>query len=371
VQQAVQRPAQQEEQQEERKASMQNPDRLTGTALVAEPGGDFRLADVITAPIGEHDIGIRTMWSGVSIGTEFAVLTGKLDWGTFPIVTGYMATGQVIATGSNIRDFAVGDTVYYRRNASLELRGSGTAVNCRAGTHASVAVLNPSGTHGAYPVPAGVAAETASLFVMPSVGLYGVDMAAVGAGASVVVIGLGMIGLGVVSAAARRGAVVIGIDPREQCRILASRFGAVATLTPDEEDRTSDQLTEAVFALTDGNGADFVFESTGRPDCVDAGIRLCRPFGCFVWQGNYGDGQVGFEFLQAHHRRLRMVFPCDDGYQPYRQASLRAIAAGAMPWDEVITHRIAAADMPAFYREVYDGKAGNVIGAVVSWASAG
>ena len=73
---------------------MGNSDGLSGTALVAEPEGAFRMAEVVTSPIGEDDIGIQALWSGVSIGTEFAVLTGKLDWGAFPIVTGYMATGD-------------------------------------------------------------------------------------------------------------------------------------------------------------------------------------------------------------------------------------------------------------------------------------
>src|ERR1700733_16129002 len=99
---------------------------------MAEPDGVFRLADVETAPVGKDDIGIQALWSGVSIGTEFAVLTGKLDWGTFPIVTGYMATGKVVAAGANVKDFAVGDTVYYRQNASLRVPEAGTALNCRS-----------------------------------------------------------------------------------------------------------------------------------------------------------------------------------------------------------------------------------------------
>src|SRR5271166_4617100 len=92
---------------------------LTGKALVAEPGGVFALADVVTAPLGKDDIAVRALWSGVSIGTEFAVLTGKLDWGSFPIVTGYMATGVVQAVGADVSGFAEGDLVYYRRNAAL------------------------------------------------------------------------------------------------------------------------------------------------------------------------------------------------------------------------------------------------------------
>jgi 2-desacetyl-2-hydroxyethyl bacteriochlorophyllide A dehydrogenase len=340
---------------------------VRGRALVAEREGEFRLADVVTAPIGDDDIAVRTLWSGVSIGTEFAVLTGKLDWGSFPIVTGYMATGVVTAVGSAVTELSVGDTVYYRRNAALTLRESGASLNCRSGTHASVAVLNPSGTHGADRVPEGVAADVASLFVMPSVGLYGVDMAQVGVGATVVVIGLGMIGLGVVSAAVRRGAVVYGIDPRADCRSIAATFGAAATWSTGDSG-TTDRIAD-VLQATAGTGADFVFESTGRPECIDAGIRMCRPFGCFVWQGNYGNGPVSFEFLEAHHRRLRMVFPCDDGYQAYRRASLQAIASGAMPWGEVVTQRISCTEMPGFYADIFHGKGGSVIGALVNWES--
>ncbi len=347
---------------------MTGPDGLTGKALIAEPDGVFRLAEVETAPVGKDDIGIQALWSGVSIGTEFAVLTGKLDWGSFPLVTGYMATGVVVSVGSEVSGYSVGDMVYYRRNAALQLRDTGKSLNCRSGTHASVSVLNPSGDHGADLLPAGIAPDTGSLFVMPAVGLYGVDLAQVGVGATVVVIGLGMIGLGVVSAAVRRGAVVIGIDPRAECRSIATKFGAAATFdTADDE--TSDRIPD-VLELTAGAGADFVFESTGRPECVNAGIRMCRRFGCFVWQGNYGDGPVCFEFLEAHQRRLRMVFPCDDGYRAYRRASLQAVASGAMPWGEVITQRISYTEMPDFYEDIFHHRGPSVIGAVVNWEGA-
>ena len=347
---------------------MTGPEGLTGKALIAEPDGVFRLADVETAPVGKDDIAVRALWSGVSIGTEFAVLTGKLDWGGFPIVTGYMATGVVVSVGADVAGYSVGDTVYYRRNAALKLRESGKSLNCRSGTHASVAVLNPTGDHGAELLPAGVAPDTGSLFVMPAVGLYGVDLAQVGVGATVVVIGLGMIGLGVVSAAVRRGAVVIGIDPRAECQAIATKFGAVATFGT-EADGTSDRIAD-VLEMTEGAGADFVFEATGRHECIDAGIRMCRRFGCFVWQGNYGDGQVHFEFIEAHHRRLRMVFPCDDGYRAYRVASLQAMASGAMPWGELITQRISYTDMPGLYEDIFRHRGPSVIGAVVKWEGA-
>ena len=202
---------------------------------------------------------------------------------------------------------------------------------------------------------------------MPAVGLYGVDLAQVGVGATVIVIGLGMIGLGVVSAAVRRCGRhrdrPVGRLPvhRHQVRCCGHfRHGGWRDL-----DRIPD-----VLEFTAGHGADFVFESTGRHECIDAGIRMCKRFGCFVWQGNYGDGPVCFEFLEAHQRRLRMVFPCDDGYRAYRRASLQAVASGAMPWHEVITHRISYAEMPDFYGDIFHHRGPSVIGGVVNWEGA-
>ena len=341
---------------------------LTGKALIAEPEGVFRLADVVTAPVGKDDIGIRALWSGVSIGTEFAVLTGKLDWGSFPLVTGYMATGVVLSVGSEVSDFSAGDMVYYRRNAALQLRGTGTSLNCRSG-HARVGGgVEPSGQPRSRYCPGRRRPRDGEplrhavgrpLRGRPGWGRRrgngrrdrpGHDRPR---------------GRQRRRAAWRRGH---RYRPRGECRSLATKFGAVTTFATDDEG-TSDRVTD-VLEATSGRGADFVFESTGRPECIDAGIAMCRQFGCFVWQGNYGDGPVSFEFLEAHHRRLRMVFPCDDGYRAYRRASLQAVASGAMPWGEVITQRISYEEMPAFYADIFHHKGPSVIGAVVNWEAA-
>ena len=60
--------------------------------------------------------------SGVSFGTEFGVLRGKIDWGSFPMVTGYMATGAVVAVGTDVEDFSPGDRVYLRHSEDLVLK---------------------------------------------------------------------------------------------------------------------------------------------------------------------------------------------------------------------------------------------------------
>jgi threonine dehydrogenase-like Zn-dependent dehydrogenase len=81
----------------------------------------------------------------------------------------------------------------------------GTPVSAVSGTHCSHVVTRVGGTHGLGILPADADPETASMFVMPAVGYKGVDMCGPKLEDTVVVFGCGLIGLGVVAAAALRG----------------------------------------------------------------------------------------------------------------------------------------------------------------------
>jgi threonine dehydrogenase-like Zn-dependent dehydrogenase len=201
------------------------------------------------------------------------------------------------------------------------------------------------------------------MFVLPSVGLTGVNQAEVGVGDTVVVIGSGMIGLAVVAASVARGARVLAVDIRPGTLDVATGLGAHHVVDASKAD--PEEEARRIFGA---KGVDFVFESTGRADSIDLGIRLCREFGCFVWQGNYGDGPVSFDFLEAHHRRVRMVFPCDDGYRPSRQAVMTSLSNGWLKWGLTMTDRIESEAAPAFYSRILNEGLGNVLGASIHWA---
>ena len=81
-----------------------------------------------------------------------------------------------------------------------------------AGVHCSAAVVNPQTTHGLELLPEGIPEDAASLFVMPAVGLNGVDTANPRMGDVVAVYGAGLVGLGVMAACSHRGCVVVAVD---------------------------------------------------------------------------------------------------------------------------------------------------------------
>lgn len=330
-------------------------------ALICDERQRFSLDDVVLPDIGAGQMLVRTLCSGISIGTEFALIRNKISWGPYPLCTGYQGVGVVEEAGADVRGFAAGDRVYYRDNKSLRL-ANGQAVSSVSGTHCSHAVIDLETTHGVAMLPEGVSEDAASLFVMPAVGLYGVDMANPRMGQTVVVHGAGMIGLGVVAACAHRGCVVVAVD------LDAKRLAMAATLGADHIlDATACNVAEEVRKLAP-QGADVVFETTGIPACIDPAIELCRPLGTFVWQGNYGAAPVSMHFLPPHGRRLTMVFPCDDGLAPCRRAVLKNMALGALHWDATITHRVAPEDAPALFESINKNEAPEVVGAVIRWS---
>lgn len=320
----------------------------------------FSLRSVHLRDLAEDEVLVRTAYSGVSIGTEFALIRGKISWGAFPLVTGYMATGVVEKVGEAVSTVGLGDRVFLRANRGMELE-DGTQISAVSGTHCSHIITRVGGTHGLGVLPAGGNLETTSLFVLPAVGYKGVDMAAPNLGETVVVYGCGSIGLGVVAAATLRGCRVIAIDVLDRQLDLAAEFGADVLINSGSE-----KVSEAVMAICP-DGADAVFECTGIPALVEPAMRLARTGGKFVWQGNYGEAPINFSFLTPHGKRLTTYFPCDDGYMPCRNVVIKHMTKGILPWEETITHRVAAADSPALFENILQGDR-SVIGATIRWS---
>ena len=336
---------------------------MNAKALVCTADRQFSLRDVALPAPGNGEIAIRTLRSGVSVGTEFALIRGKISWGPFPLCTGYMGVGIVEKLGPDVEGFAPGDKVYFRGSRNMALP-DGTKVSAVSGVHCSHAVSPVGGTHGAAKLPDGIDFDAASLFVLPAVGLHGVDKSEAKSGETVLVHGCGPIGLGVVAMLVQRGCRVVAVDLDGFRLDAALAFGAFAAI------RGGDGLAERAskFYPAGADGFDKVFECTGISSLVLPCIRLCRLHGSFIWQGNYGAAPFDFFFLEPHARQLTMRFPCDDGYAPCREAVMRQIASGLLPWGRTVTHRLKAADAPEFFKAVDNGAVKDLLAAVVDWS---
>ncbi len=333
-------------------------------ALICTAKQEFSICEIDIPELCSQDILIRTLYSGVSIGTELLLIRGKHNWGPFPICTGYQAVGVVKKVGADVTKFKIGDNVYFRGwNVPMQLSESGKPVTPTSGTHSSYAVVDSTNpTHGAALLPEGIDESVASLFVMPAVGLNGINMAGVKGGDIVVVMGVGLIGLGVVGCSVLHGASVIAIDIDENRLKVAKELGASYAINAQNEDFAKQMMNIIP------EGADVVFEASGNPQCVDIGFSLCKYGGKFVFQGDFGNDDISFNFRVPHAKRITAYFPCDDGYEACRKAVLDLIAKGNLQWHKVITHKIRANESPAFYAKLLNKEIPNVLGIIIDWS---
>lgn len=236
------------------------------------------------------------------------------DWPTrTPLVLGHEGAGIVREVGEGVASVRVGERVVFcwappcgvcppclegrpvlcdrleRTTYRNRLPGGGTRLRARGkdvahynGTacFADYAVV---AEEGVIPVPADVPFEalaTLGCAVITGVGAV-VNAACVEAGAKVVVIGAGGVGLNVVQGARLAGCErIVAVDTQSKPLELAREFGATDTV-----DASTETVVEQVRELTDGRGADYVFDTVGAPATLAQALRFARKGGTVVVTG--------------------------------------------------------------------------------------
>jgi S-(hydroxymethyl)glutathione dehydrogenase/alcohol dehydrogenase len=107
------------------------------------------------------------------------------------------------------------------------------------------------------------------------------NIARVEPGSSVAVVGCGHLGLWMIQAArVAAAAQIVAVEHRADRRALAGELGATHLVDP----ATGDPV-EHVRELTEGRGADYVFEAAGPPEAMQEAFAMTRPAGTFVPAG--------------------------------------------------------------------------------------
>jgi Zn-dependent alcohol dehydrogenase len=227
-----------------------------------------------------------------------------------PMALGHEAAATVLATGADDSAFRAGDRVVlaflpacgqcvscasgegFMCGPGAKANGEGRllrgGLRLREGDHGVFHHLGVSAfaTHAvvdersAVRIDADIPPETAALFgcaVLTGVGAV-LNTAAVRAGQSLAVFGLGGVGLSAVMGAVAAGAQpIVAIDPSPEKRALALEIGAAAAVEPAG-------AAEALAALP-GGGAEVVIESVGKAAVLAEAYRLTRRGGKTVTVG--------------------------------------------------------------------------------------
>lgn len=207
---------------------------------------------------------------------------------------GHEGLGEIVAVGDQVKEFQVGEivvvppvtpnwrTVPSQLGAHQHCEGLITGQklsNSEDGLMAEYALIRDLDANAAR-IPPGVSWEAAVLAAdMLNTGLYGAQLADVQPGDTVVVLGVGPVGLMAVAGARLRGAGrIIAIGSRPAGMALARTYGATDLINYREED-----VSRRVHLLTDKQGADCCICAGGGPDALGQAVAMVR------WGGTVGN----------------------------------------------------------------------------------
>lgn len=209
-------------------------------------------------------------------------------------ILGHEGVGEIVEVGELVRDFRVGElvaippvtpdwrTVPSQLGAHQHCSGLITGQklsNSEDGLFGEFALIRDVDANCAR-IPEGVSLEAAVLAAdMLNTGLYGAELAEVQPGDTVVVMGIGPVGLMAVAGARLRGAGrIIAIGSRPRCVELARFYGATDIVNYKEGN-----VERRVHALTDKKGADCVICAGGGTDALGQAVAMAR------WGGTIGN----------------------------------------------------------------------------------
>jgi S-(hydroxymethyl)glutathione dehydrogenase/alcohol dehydrogenase len=296
-------------------------------ALLRTVGEPMSVETIHLRAVGPGDVRVRIERTGVC-HSDLSLARGMLSQ-PLPAVLGHEACGTVVEVGEGVTDVAEGQRVILlwitpcrecfhcehgephlcttgaqRAGEPYAVTGQGEQVFPGLGV-ASFAEQTVVPGAAVVPVPDDIdTADAALLGCAVTTGVGAVTTTAqVTPGASVLVIGLGGVGLSVVQGARLAGAARIVAVDRNPGKADAARTAGATDFVPADE-----KTKKAVRGLTEGRGADFAFDCVGSSRTIRDMWSMTRRGGSCTVVGVGGkDDMVSFSALELFHfaRTLR------------------------------------------------------------------
>jgi len=324
---------------------------ITCEAVVFPRNGQVELAEIELPEPGSGQVGVRTLYSGVSNGTDVWVLMGVHGDTTFPLVPGYQKVGIVDRLGADVSGVAEGDRVFLR---STEIA---SPLHSRWGGHTSYSVTD---AESLFAVPDELDSKDAALLVMPAVGYHGAaEVMPINSGELVVVIGQGLIGQFAAQVSRMRGAEVIATDILDSRLDYSRRYSADYVVNPLRED------VGEVVRSHKPEGADAIIDASANEKALNESFEWMKSRGGRYCLQAYYPGLTCLDLDIPHGREITFYVPTnvtDEGM--WRAMAL--LVAGELKVGPLITHTFTPHQIPAVFERLLEGSE-EMLGLVIDW----
>lgn len=269
------------------------------------------------------------------------------------MILGHEGCGVVVEVGEAVKDFKEGDRVMFAAITpdwnsvaaqggypmhSGGMLGGWKFSNFKDGVFAEFFHVNDADGNLAH-LPDGIStAEACMLSDMVPTGFHGAELADVQFGDTVLVVGIGPVGLMAVAGANLKGASrIIAVGTREVCIEAAKGYGATDFIS--YKDGT---ISEQVLKLTDGEGVDKAIVAGGTVDTFEEVIKALKPGGKIGNINYLGSGtyinipRVEWGVGMGHKQIVGGLMP---GGRARLEKLARLITIGKLDVKPLLTHR--------------------------------
>ena len=310
---------------------------------------------------------VKVHYSGIC-GAQINEIEGAKGPDKFlPHLLGHEGSATVLETGAGVKTVKKGDRVvmHWRQSNGIQsetptYRWNGQKVNSGwVTTFNNCAVVSENRLT---PIPANFDLKIAPLFGCAVTTAMGVinNNAHLKVGQSVVVFGVGGVGLNIVQAAAMVSAhPIIAVDIIDSKLEMAKRFGA----THCYNSKTAANLNEEILKIVGPAGADVVIETTGIARVIEQAYGLTHADGKTILVGVPAKGDnVSIYTLPLHFKKVLKGSHGGDA-EPHLDIPryIRLIQAGKLKLDGIITHEFKLEQINEAIRLVRSGEAGRVL----------
>ncbi|MFE2038127.1 Zn-dependent alcohol dehydrogenase [Streptomyces scopuliridis] len=356
---------------------------MVRAAILSAVGAPLEIAGIELPEPGPGRVRVRLAAAGVC-HSDLSLSNGTMRI-PLPAVLGHEGAGTVVSVGEGVTHVAPGDGVVLNWAPSCgtcpacligEVWLCDSALAGAAGIHARTVdgtELHPGLNVGAFaeetvvaancvlPLPAGVPLADAALLGCAVLTGYGAvhHAARVREGESVVVLGVGGVGLAVLQSARIAGAgPVIAVDVSPEKEALARAAGATEYVV------ASDTTAKDIRRLTGGRGADVAIECVGRATTIRTAWDSTRRGGRTTVVGIGGkDQRVTFNALELFHWGRTLSGCVYGNSDPSKDLPVLAehIRAGRFELSALVTERIALDGIPAAFENMLAGRGGRAL----------
>ena len=354
-------------------------------AVLHRAGSPLTIERISVVSPGPTDVLVRVRAAGLC-HTDLEVIEGSLRY-PLPMILGHEASGIVQEIGRDVREVGIGDHVILSWNphcghcfycdrdqpilcehylnegpkglhiegqTKAQLKGGGSVTQLMfVGAFAEFCVVSEQ---QAIVVSKDIPFDRACLIgcgVMTGIG-GALNVADIGFGDTVMVVGCGAVGLAAIQGAILGSAgEIIAVDLDDTKLSLAKQLGATLTINAAREDPV--QLAKSV---TRGRGADVILESAGHPAAFRQTTEAVRPGGQVIWLGKMDvEKELSFRWgaLMGEKRLRRSSY---GGARPRRDFPRLAAAYldGRLRLDELITARIKLDEINQGFENLRQGR---------------